>query len=246
MLPVREAREKTSTGAILYDADRLAGVSDRAFSATSWATSAAVTGTFKSAGRGNTMFVGEPGNQFVLRHYLRGGLAGRIVRDNYLWLGESANRAFAEFRLLAKLRELGLPVPAPAAARYRRRGIIYTADLMTVRMPGIRSLSDRLTSATTDADFWRGLGAGIFRFHNAGVFHADLNVSNVQLDASDCLCLLDFDRGKLLPAGPWRQRNLARFHRSLRKLKSFNPAIHYNDRNWNQFLKGYFDASRSA
>jgi hypothetical protein len=58
--------------------------------------------------------------------------------------------------------------------------------------------------------------------------------------------LLDFDQGKMMQAGPWRQKNLARFHRSLRKLKATNPATHFSDRDWNWFLLGYFDASRSA
>jgi 3-deoxy-D-manno-octulosonic acid kinase len=107
-------------------------------------------------------------------------------------------------------------------------------------------LSDRLTAGPTGAEFWTALGEGLFRFHDAGVFHADLNVSNVQLDGRDSLWLLDFDRGRLLPPGPWRQRNLARFHRSLRKLRKFNPAVHYTEKNWAQFLKAYFDASRSA
>lgn len=243
---LREAREKTAKGAVLYDADILARVTDDAFTAGAWEAAEPVTGTFKSAGRGNTLFVRSANREFVLRRYLRGGFVGKLVRDHYLWLGEDATRGFAEFRLLAKLVAFGLPVPMPAAARYRKTGPFYIADLLTVRVPGIRSLSDRLTEGETNASFWQQLGTGILRFHEAGVFHADLNVSNVQLDRNDALCLLDFDRGRLLPAGPWRQKNLARFHRSLRKLKAFNPAIHYSERNWNQFLKGYFDASRSA
>ncbi len=243
---MREAYERTRRGAILYDADVLALVSDAAFTAAAWDAAESVTGTFKSAGRGNTLLLRKGRSEFVLRRYLRGGFIGRLVREHYLWLGENSTRAFAEFRLLAKLNALGLPVPHAAAARYVRRGPLYTADILTVRLPGIRSLSDRLTASPADAQFWQQLGKGIRRFHHAGVFHADLNVSNVQLDEADGLCLLDFDRGRLLAAGPWQQRNLARFHRSLRKLKQFNPAVNYNERDWNQFLKGYFDASRSA
>ena len=182
----------------------------------------------------------------MLRHYLRGGAAGQIVSDNYVWAGEDVNRAFREWRLLAKLVSEGLPVPTPAAARYRRYGLFYKADLMTVRVPGIRSLSDRITAGPGEKEFWQKLGAGIWRFHHAGVFHADLNVSNVQFDQDDDLWLLDFDRGKLLPAGAWRQRNLARFHRSLRKLKQFDPKVHYTARDWDNFLEGYFRESRSA
>lgn len=243
---MNESIETTPHGAILYDSDILRGINDVAFDVESWSFAVPVTGTFKSAGRGNTMYVSEGQGEFVLRHYLRGGAVGRLVRDNYLWLGEQRNRAFREWRLLARLRDLELPVPRPAAARYRRRGPFYTADLLTVRVPGIRSLSDRLTAAPGDEAFWERLGSGICRFHRAGVFHADLNVSNVQVDQDDQLWLLDFDRGRILPPGAWQQRTLARFHRSLRKVKQFDRNVHFRDADWQIFLDGYFRESRSA
>lgn len=243
---MREVVKKTAAGAILFDADVLHKVTDSAFSADAWSFAEPVTGTFKTGGRGNTLFVGDGRNEFVLRHFYRGGLVGRLVRDNYFWLGEESNRAFQEWRLLGKLVELGLPVPTPAAARYCRSGIFYRADLMTIRVPGIRSLSDRISAAPGEGEFWQKLGAGIRRFHSAGVFHADLNVSNVQVDPGDQLWVLDFDRGRLLPAGAWQQRNLARFHRSLRKLQQFDPQVHFTATNWNDFLAGYFNESRSA
>lgn len=241
-----ESIERTPRGAILYDSDILRGINDVAFEVDSWSSSAPVTGTYKSAGRGNTMYVSEGQGEFVLRHYLRGGVVGQLVRDNYLWLGEARNRAFEEWRLLARLRDMQLPVPRPAAARYRRSGPFYTADLLTVRVPGIRSLSDRLTAAPGDEAFWTSLGSGICRFHRAGVFHADLNVSNVQVDEDDQLWVLDFDRGRILPPGPWQQRNLARFHRSLRKVKRFDRNVHFREADWEIFLEGYFRESRSA
>lgn len=242
---MREARERTASGALIFDADVLRKVTPEAFAAENWQASEPVTGTLRTAGRGKTMIVRDGDSEFVLRHYLRGGLAGRIVRDRYLWLGEVATRCFAEFRLLAKLGDLGLPVPQPAAAHYRRHGLFYSADLLTVRLPGVCSLADRLAAREASEGFWQELGAGIARFHSAGVFHADLNVYNVQMDDKDEMFLLDFDQGKLLRAGPWRQKNLARFHRSLQKLKTMNPAAHFSDAAWNWFLQGYFDASRS-
>lgn len=243
---MREAREKTADGALLFDADVLRKVTPAAFTASSWEGSEPVGGTLRSAGRGDTMIVRDGDHEFVLRPYRRGGLVGRVVRDKYVWLGEDATRSFAEFRLLAKLHDMGLPVPRPAAARYRRHGIFYSAELLTVRLPRVRSLADRLTESDADEKFWRDLGAVIFSFHAAGVFHADLNVYNVQVNKKDALYLLDFDRGKLLQAGPWKQKNLARFHRSLRKLKTMNPVAHFTETGWNRFLEGYFDASRSA
>ena len=161
----------------------------------SWPQAAPVTGALRSAGRGNTMIVSHGDQEFVLRHYVRGGLPGRIVRDSYIWRGERQTRPFSEWYLLAKLVRMGLPVPHPAAARYVRSGLIYRADLLTVRIPGIRSLADRISEAPGSPVFWTGLGRGIRKFHDAGVFHADLNAYNVQVDRLDRLFLLDFDRG---------------------------------------------------
>jgi 3-deoxy-D-manno-octulosonic acid kinase len=58
--------------------------------------------------------------------------------------------------------------------------------------------------------------------------------------------LLDFDRGKMKSPGQWKQKNIGRLHRSLRKIKQADGSIHYSAADWNQFLEGYFRASRSA
>lgn len=236
-----EARRKTPGGAILYDPEVLPQVSEAMFRAGYWRSAVPVTGAFRAAGRGITRIVSDDGNEFVLRPYLRGGAIARVTRDRYLWLGEDATRAFREWRLLAKLVALRLPVPRPAAARYRRQGPSYRADLLTVRVPGIRSLADRISAAAGTAGFWRELGAAIRRFHLAGVFHADLNAYNVQLDAGDKLWLLDFDRGRIRPPGAWQQRNLDRLKRSLNKLRDYDDRVHYGRRDWEELLQGYFD-----
>ena len=238
--------KKTRNGAIVYDTDIINQISDAAFVPESWPQRTLVGGALRSSGRGNTMIVSHGDQEFVLRHYVRGGLPGRIVHDTYVWMGERQTRAFSEWYLLAKLVRMGLPVPRPAAARYLRSGLVYRADLLTVRIPGIRSLADRISDSPGSPVFWTGLGRGIRKFHDAGVFHADLNAYNVQVDGADRLCLLDFDRGKILQPGVWQQKSLARLHRSLKKIKGLDQRIHFRPQNWNELLEGYFSASRSA
>ena len=237
---------KTANGAIVYDPDILNQISAAVFLPGNWATASPVKGTLRSAGRGNTMIVGDGSREFVLRHYVRGGLPGRIVHDTYLWSGERHTRSFSEWYLLSRLVKLGLPVPRPAAARYVRSGPFYKADLLTVRIPGIRSLAERIAERPGTEAFWAGIGRGLHRFHAAGVYHADLNAYNVQLDDDDRLVLLDFDRGRLMEPGVWRQKNLARLHRSLQKIKALDKQLYYAKANWNQLLEGYFSESRSA
>lgn len=192
------------------------------------------------------MIVKGAQGEFVLRHFMRGGQIGRLVSDSYFWLGEDATRAFAEWRLLARLVTMDLRVPQPAAARYVRSGLFYRADLLTVLVPEVIPLSDRIASLPCAEEFWQKLGSEISPFHKAGVFHADLNAYNIQIDKDDTVWLVDFDRGRLRQPGTWQQSNLARLHRSLRKIKRIDPRLYYSESNWQQFLDGYFNASRFA
>ena len=241
-----ESLVKTAHGAILYDKSIITEISEERFRPSGWLHAEPVKGALGSGGRGNTMYVGNVPRQFVLRHYVRGGLPGKLIYDTYLWTGADNSRPFAEWRILAKMAESGLRVPRPAAACYRRRGLFYTADLITVRIPDVRPLSVCIGERAYDADFWRSVGAAIQVFHSGGVYHADMNAHNLQIDASGEVWMLDLDRGRLLEPGPWQQKTLARLHRSLEKIKSLQPQVHYSRENWEQFLEGYFDASRSA
>ena len=237
---------KTGDGAILYDTEILNQISPAAFTPSAWASASVIQGELRSGGRGNTLLVSDGDNEFVLRHYRRGGLPGKVVRDLYVWTGEDATRSFREWRMLFKLYRKGLPVPRPVAARYQRRGLVYTADLLTLRVPGIRSLADRIIERPGSREFWRGIGRGIHRFHAAGACHADLNAYNVQVAAGGSVFLLDFDRGEMREPGVWRQKNIARLHRSLRKIRAMDKRVNFGNAQWNELLEGYFSESRSA
>ncbi len=241
-----ETVQKTASGAILYDQQIIREIGEERFHPSGWLHADPVAGELGSGGRGNTMYVGNVPQQFVLRHYMRGGAIARIVRDSYFWTGADNTRAFAEWRLLAKMAAQGLRVPRPAAARYRRRGPFYTADLITVRIPNVKPLSSVIADASQPPEFWESIGAAVQEFHAAGVHHADMNAYNLQIDADGDLWMLDFDRGRLESPGPWQQRTLRRLHRSLEKIVGLDPRVHFRPANWEQLLRGYFTASRSA
>jgi len=116
---------------------------------------------------------------------------------------------------------------------------VYTADLITVRIPDVMPLSRRLCDASLDPESWRGVGQMIARFHAAGICHADLNAHNIQIDSANRSYLLDFDRGRIMDMpGSWMQRNLARLHRSLTKLR-LHEAVRFADGDWGSLLDGY-------
>jgi 3-deoxy-D-manno-octulosonic acid kinase len=241
-----ETVKKTADGAILYDRQVISAISEDHFRPAGWLHAEPVSGALRAAGRGRTMYVGNVPRQFVLRHYLRGGMIGKVVRDSYLWTGEESTRPFAEWRMLAKMADSGLRVPRPAAARYRRHGVFYTADIITVRIPNVVPLSEHIATEAQTADFWESIGAAVQDFHANGVFHADMNAYNLQIDEDGDLWMLDFDRGKLSPPGPWQQKTLSRLHRSLQKIATIDPKSQFRRENWEELLEGYFNVLRSA
>ena len=241
-----ETVEKTATGAIVYDKTLINQISDECFTPAGWLHAEPVSGRLRSAGRGNTMFIGNVPRQFVLRHYLRGGMVGRWVRDRYVYTGADRTRSFMEWRLLQKLSARQMRVPQPVAARYCRRGMSYTADIVTVRLRTVVSLSQHIAGAGLGVTFWHDLGTAIREFHAAGVYHADMNAYNLQIDKDGRLWMLDFDKGALRPPGPWQQQSLQRLQRSLLKITRLDRQVQFHAGNWEELLKGYFEASRSA
>jgi 3-deoxy-D-manno-octulosonic acid kinase len=175
----------------------------------------------------------------VLRHYRRGGLAAKLSRDRYLWRGEAATRPFREWYLMYHLHRAGLPVPAPIAARYLRRGVLYRGDLITEQIIDAQSLAERLRAASLSIVSWIAVGRCIRRFHDLGVCHPDLNAHNVLFARDEAVYLIDFDRGRLRKPGLWCDANLVRLRRSLEKVTWGLPPGRITEADWHGLLDGY-------
>ena len=202
----------TNAGAILCDVSIAAQVEDDWFDPTHW-PSGAVAG-----GRGAAWQVQTPAGAAVLRHYRRGGAVARLLGDRYFWNGAEHSRPFVEFRLLRHLQDLQLPAPRPLAARYRRSGLFYRADLLTRLIPEAQTLAELVRGRRLDPALMRRVGAAVAAFHANRVWHADLNAHNV-LEAVGVVHLIDFDRGELRASREdWPQQNLERLRRSLLKV----------------------------
>jgi len=190
-------------------------------------------------GRGSAWFVRQGGQEWVLRHYRRGGWARHWLDDRYCWSGERRVRAFAEWRLLEVLWARGLPVPQPIAARYRRRLLCYRCDLITRRIADAQPLSALLAAAPLPQSLWQAIGAALGHLHRAGADHADLNAHNILVDGAGAVSVIDFDRGRLRRPGAWTARNLRRLHRSLVKLAAAQPAARFTAAHWQMLTAGY-------
>lgn len=202
-----------------------------------WQRHNAITG--QSHGRGVTWFVRLGQQERVLRHYYRGGLLGKWLHDRYLFTGFQHSRAVKEFQLLEQMRQQGLPVPRPCAVRLTHHGWFYRTDILLERIPAARDLVQHLRETALDAETWQTIGQMIRRFHDAQINHADLNSHNILLDTDGKAWLIDFDKGKQHQGEAWKTANLGRLLRSLRKEKALQPALHWQDNDWQALLRGY-------
>ena len=224
----------------LYDQSIISDFTPKLLSSDYWQQQQAIAGT--AQGRGTTWFIlpKTVKQQWVLKHYYRGGLIGKINRDSYWFSGFEHTRAIREFNLLIKLQELNLPAPTPIACRVKRRTLTYQADILTNRINHSQDIVDLLQQQSLSHDIWQKVGATIQRFHQAGIYHDDLNCHNILLDQQEKVWLIDFDRGEQRPVNQnWQKANLDRllrsFHKEARRLSPF----HWHPDNWRSLLTGY-------
>lgn len=237
---------------ILFDANLLTKPDDHLFS-NDWLNQ---HGILKStgSGRGESWFIdieypAQQSRQWVLRHYLRGGLVAKLNRDMYLGWQAEHSRAWKEWRLLHHMHTLDLPVPRPLAARARwpagRLSGLYQADLLLERIPHCSNLSSLLEQQALSETLWRNIGHCLKTFHQHDISHADLNANNILIDTQQKIYLIDFDRCRITRDAQLKAGNLPRLHRSLLKLQGLHATYHFTEQDWQHLLAGYNDSTSS-
>ncbi|NMS18658.1 3-deoxy-D-manno-octulosonic acid kinase, partial [Vibrio parahaemolyticus] len=141
---------------LCYDAEIVAAPTLALFDADYWQQHNLVLGS--ALGRGTTWFVQLDDRQAALRHYRRGGLFGKLVKDRYWFTGWDKTRSGAEFKLLSQLRTAGVNVPRPIAARAVKKGPFYQADLLSERIANAQDLVALLQASHLSAELYHKIG----------------------------------------------------------------------------------------
>jgi len=229
-----------------YNANAVENFSPEMLSSQYWQEKNLITGS--AQGRGTTWFVQYDSldstlptmQQWVLRHYYRGGLIGKIINDKYLFTGQKNTRAACEFQLLNVLQGLTLPAPKPIAYRVTKQGPFYRADLLSSRIEHAQDLVAILSQRELAEQEWFEIGRVIRRFHDAGIYHHDLNSHNILIDHQKNVWLIDFDRGEQRAVSSvWQQANMARLLRSFEKEKTKLATFYWQKSDWQFLLEGY-------
>lgn len=179
-----------------------------------------------SGGRGGIQRVvlSERGTAIV-RPYRRGGAVRHFVRDLY-WgrpprpLLELIGTETARQRGVPTVEVLGAGVEWLTLGLYRGTFVTREAEEFVNLWEWLRS---KPTGAGREAVI-TVVAQTIARMHEAGIAHADLNLTNILVRIatdSPSVLLIDFDKAQVFPSPlppRQRQRNLQRLQRSLNKL----------------------------
>jgi 3-deoxy-D-manno-octulosonic acid kinase len=229
--------EKLDNGYILYDSGLLAKPFSGLFDTEKLAERGFLDGP--TVGRGGGYFLRFGSQEWVWRHYRRGGIIGKVLADEFVGWRLDYTRSWMEWRLLAHLYGRRFPVPRPVAAFVARKFGYYRCDLITQRIASAQNLAVLLEQAPLPAKVWVSIGACVRRFHDAGIYHADLNANNVLLDDRMRIYLIDFDRSYQRRPGLWQKKNVNRLQRSLRKIASFANNFYFKEDDFYFFMYGY-------
>lgn len=150
-----------------------------------------------------------------IKQYFRGGWAGGILKDKYLWTG----RFLRELAVCEALRGAQAPVPEVLALVMRRTGLFTRVYLVTAFVAGAVSLKAALPRddpGRRNACLGK-VGGALRLMHDQGIAHPDLNINNIVVTPQAAVMLLDFDGSRFsrCPAKKWW--SLFRLHRSCLK-----------------------------
>ena len=197
-----------------------------------------------ASGRGTTWFLRSQdlfGVNTALRHYYRGGLWGKLVRDRYQFSYLAKTRSFQEFSLLHKLHQAGLAVPKPIAAKVEKNGWSYRADILLEKIENAQDLTALLQQQSLAKTVWQQIGRLIRALHNMQICHTDLNAHNIlvqQQNGEEKCWLIDFDKCGEKSGDFWKIQNLERLQRSFYK-EVQRMGIKFEQQNWQDLLAAY-------
>lgn len=181
------------------------------------------------SGRGVLLSFDYPGGQGLIRGYQRGGAMRVLWRDRYLLV----NRPLREFQVHLTAQGRGLRVPPLLGVCWRRSGPFFSGAIATEALDAEHLLAYLQHDSPEKKEMLHACGALIRRMHDAGLWHADLQVKNI-LIAKDGPILIDWDNARVHATLTLLQymRNLLRLRRSFEK-------NHLDIRDYHCLCEGY-------
>jgi hypothetical protein len=171
-------------------------------------------------GRGTARLLTRAGCDLVLKRERRGGWAGKVLPDRYVW-----RRPFLrEWALGCQLAVRGL-APEPVALEFTGHTAGFQVYALSRAILPSCSLAELWREGRMDGPVMAAAGRAVARLHREGILHGDLNAGNMLFASGQEALFLDLRHSRILSGGlppRARQNNLLRLCRSLHKLQSLH------------------------
>jgi len=199
-------------------------------------------------GRGAVRRLALPaGGGLLVRQYRRGGVLRAVNREKYL----SPRRPLDEIRISREAAARGVPVARAVGAIVRARPPFWLCSLATEEIEDALDLGEYICwlpaappreILVEKRQIIHATAKAIRKMHDAGLYHADLQVKNILIRRSTRgveVFFVDLDKSTINGSLPQRlrARNLRRLNRSIMKMQRALPAIDDDDRR--RFLAAY-------
>ena len=171
-------------------------------------------------GRGRTYLVNDQeGRRVIIRHYYRGGMMAKLLKDKFLCFSATADRSVQEYDLLLRMRAMGLHVPTPVLARVTRNGLFVKNDIITKEITGARNIG-KILSERRLAD------------------EEILKIGDLLLDGADNPWICDFDKCEMTSITPRRYNEMvARLKRSFDKESEERSGMMWTERDFEKLVR---------
>ena len=148
-----------------------------------------------AGGRGSSfLYTTDHNEKLVYRHYMRGGLVGRFIKDLFFLWAKDSHRAYNEMLLLDFMQSKALPVPKALISRERRYFCFIKQDLIQEQIDRTQNLCQILSVRSLSKRNYEDIVKTIIRLYKANVVHTDLNIKNILIDDKDMVYIIDFDK----------------------------------------------------
>ena len=192
--------------------------------------------------------------KWIKKHFIRKGhmtfLGDRYIRPLF---GLTKTRSYSEFYILNYLYKRNFNTCKPIIGWVSNKNIMfYSASLIVERLNNTMTLSEYIKN-NANKTLFSSIGQQISLMHNLGVYHGDLNASNILVRINEessnkpsnpstvttDIYIIDFDKSFIgvnqrLVSG-FMRNNLSRLRRSLIKLGYRDHLEKY----WKSLIEGY-------
>ena len=200
-------------GLVVYQPTLAGEFTSQWFDPRYWARNGALLGGID--GIDGIWVVREGRRSLQLRQLRQPGLPAAVVMNRLLWLGEARCVAWQQMQASLQAQAAGLCAAPVLAVRWRRLGLFYNAEVLSVQSDSLPTLAQQLRAGSVTLDVWAAVGRCLRRHHDAGINLAGLQASALRVGGSDGVQVGDYHRARVLTAGLWSAADVVRLRRSI-------------------------------